>query len=114
MQAGGGIRGACFPSLHVVGAVVWSLASWRYEPRLGRLLTPIAAGVPISTVYLGYHHAVDAIAGIAIGPVLYRTATIMLRQRRGSSRVGHDPEASSDREPVSDFRKKDVFRLIAK
>lgn len=81
MQSGGGARGACFPSSHVVGAVVWTLASRRYEPALGRIIAPIAAGVPLATVYLGYHHAVDSLAGIILGLLLYRVSISILRLR---------------------------------
>lgn len=81
VQSGGGIRGACFPSSHVVGAIVWTLASRRYERALGRAFAPIAVGVPAATVYLGYHHAVDSLAGIILGFGLYRISVWIMRTR---------------------------------
>ncbi len=85
IQSGGGIRGGCFPSSHVVGAILWPLASARYEPALGRSIAPIAIGVPPATVYLGYHHAVDALAGIILGLVIYRVSVWLSALPQGSA-----------------------------
>ncbi|MFQ5853673.1 MAG: phosphatase PAP2 family protein, partial [Candidatus Binatia bacterium] len=63
VQANGSVMGGAFPSSHVSGALVWSLTAWRYNRRFGYLLLPMVLGVAISTVYLGYHHAVDPTSG---------------------------------------------------
>ncbi|MFW6198678.1 MAG: phosphatase PAP2 family protein, partial [Acidobacteriota bacterium] len=59
LQESESVTGAAFPSSHVSGSVVCTLAALRWEPRLGRVLAPLALGVAVATVYLGYHHAVD-------------------------------------------------------
>ena len=45
------------------------------------ILLPLAFGVAMATVYCRYHHAVDAIAGIFLGTVLYFTGTAILNAR---------------------------------
>jgi membrane-associated phospholipid phosphatase len=82
VQASGTVRGGAFPSSHVSGALAWSLAAWRYNRKLGYVLIPIALGVAIATVYLGYHHAVDPITGLILGLVCYRMATAILKRRK--------------------------------
>lgn len=78
-QASGGVRGACFPSSHVAGSIAWCLAVRRYDRRLAIGLMVVAAGVPVASVYLGYHHAVDAIAGIAVGFGCHKAALALAR-----------------------------------
>lgn len=62
-----GVIGAAFPSSHVAGSVACAIAAVWWMPRFGALLVPLALGLAASTVYLGYHHAVDPIAGVAWG-----------------------------------------------
>jgi membrane-associated phospholipid phosphatase len=74
-QSEGAIAGACFPSTHVSGAMAWSLAAWRYNRKLSYIMLPLALGVGLATVYLGYHHALDPIVGIVWAWAAYRIAT---------------------------------------
>lgn len=67
LQSAEGVVGGAFPSSHVAGSVACAVAAAWWLPRLGAVLLPLALGVAGSTVYLGYHHAVDAIAGIGWG-----------------------------------------------
>jgi membrane-associated phospholipid phosphatase len=97
VQAHGTVRGGCFPSSHVTAAVVWSLVAWRYYRKLGYLLSPMALGVAVSTVYLGYHHAVDPIAGMILGFICYNLALSILK-KRGEEPLTKSSELSKRRE----------------
>lgn len=81
-QSEGAIAGGCFPSTHVSGAMAWSLATWRYNRKLSYVLLPLAFGVALATVYLGYHHALDPIVGIVWAWAAYRIAVRLLGKRR--------------------------------
>jgi membrane-associated phospholipid phosphatase len=82
LQAHGTMRGGAFPSSHVAAAVVMALGGLRYNRRVGIVLVPLALGVALATVYCRYHHAVDAIAGIASGLLLYAAGTGLLKAAR--------------------------------
>lgn len=64
---GGSIRGGVFPSAHVSASTAWALIAWRAHRKSGAVVAVLAAGIAVATVYLGFHHAVDAVAGIALG-----------------------------------------------
>lgn len=87
LQSQGAIAGGCFPSTHVSGAMAWALVAWRYNRRISYVLIPLALGVALATVYLGYHHALDPIAGIALAFVAYHAGLYLLQRR------GEDPQA---------------------
>lgn len=67
LQGAESVVGAALPSSHVAGSVACAVIATWWLPRLGRVLAPLAAGVAISTVYLGYHHAVDPLLGVLWG-----------------------------------------------
>lgn len=75
------VLGAAFPSSHVSGSFVCSLLALRFAPGFGRVLLPLSLGVAVSTVYLGYHHAVDPIAGLAWGGASYALGMRWLASR---------------------------------
>jgi membrane-associated phospholipid phosphatase len=81
LQARGTVRGGAFPSLHVTAAFVTALAAMRYRKKTGLLMLFLAAGMALSTVYCRYHHAVDAMAGIVLGPCLYAIGVRILKRR---------------------------------
>ena len=93
VQASGAVRGGAFPSSHVSGALTWALVARRYRLRMGYVLMPMVAGVAISTVYLGYHHALDPILGLAWGATCYPIAVNLIRTR--GEKVSADSEAIS-------------------
>lgn len=95
LQESESVTGAAFPSSHVSGSVVCTLAALRWEPRLGRVLVPLALGVAVATVYLGYHHAVDPIAGVAWGGIAFAVGLRLLRARGEDSREPRDGTAPS-------------------
>jgi len=84
IQGHGSIRGAAFPSSHVAAAftIVW--ATLRYNKKLGLILLIFSIGVAISTVYCQYHHAVDALAGIISGTILYGVGILILKKWKSS------------------------------
>ena len=88
----GAVRGNAFPSAHVSASVAWAMVAWRYQRNLSWLLWILTAGTAFSTVYLGYHHAIDPIAGLLLGVGCYWLG-LRLVQRRGEDPL-HDPEAA--------------------
>lgn len=81
LQSSESVTGAAFPSSHVAGSVACALAARRWAPPLGVILLPLAAGVAFATVYLGYHHAIDPIAGIVWGGLAWWLAAAWMRRR---------------------------------
>lgn len=79
IQAWAGVRGAAFPSSHIAGALVWTLVALRHERKLGCVLLPLLLGVSLSTIYLGYHHAVDPLSGLLWGGICYGLGQRILR-----------------------------------
>jgi membrane-associated phospholipid phosphatase len=86
LQARGSVRGGAFPSSHVAAAFVMALSGIRYNRPVGLVLLPLAIGVAFATVYCRYHYAVDAIAGIASGLILYAVGLRLLKIRDAAGR----------------------------
>jgi membrane-associated phospholipid phosphatase len=64
----GSSRGTAFPSSHVAASVVAALCALQFQRRwLGVSAAIVATGLTIATVYGGFHYAVDALAGLALG-----------------------------------------------
>jgi membrane-associated phospholipid phosphatase len=75
----GSSPGTAFPSSHVGIAVAMTLALFREGMRAAPWVALLTTLLAIATVYGGFHYAVDAIAGVALGtaaavaaPPLYR------------------------------------------
>ena len=81
IQENESLKGGAFPSCHAAAMLVWSLIALRYLKRLGYILMPATLGVAVSTVYLGYHHAVDAIGGLILGVFCYSVALALIKYR---------------------------------
>jgi membrane-associated phospholipid phosphatase len=62
----GRIHGGAFPSAHVAGSFVATIAAYRYSRQLGHAALILALGVCVSAVYGRYHYAVDIWGGIGI------------------------------------------------
>lgn len=62
----GRIHGGAFPSAHVTGSFVATIAAYRYSRRLGHVILLLALGVCVSAVYGRYHYAVDIWGGIVV------------------------------------------------
>lgn len=88
----GAVRGNAFPSAHVSASVAWAFATWRYQRPAAWLIALLAAGTAFSTVYLGFHHAIDPMAGMLLG-VACSWIGLRLIQRRGEDPL-RDPRAA--------------------
>lgn len=62
----GSSQGAAFPSAHVGVAFAQAVLALRYLPRLAPWLFVISGALAVSTVYGGFHYAVDALAGLVL------------------------------------------------
>jgi membrane-associated phospholipid phosphatase len=82
LQAHGAVRGGTFPSSHISEALTWALLSLRYNRKIGLALLPAVLGVVVATVYLNYHHALDPIAGLLLGGLLYPLGLKIIKKRR--------------------------------
>jgi membrane-associated phospholipid phosphatase len=69
--AGGSSWGTAFPSSHIAVSWVATLVVWRDHRRAFWLLAPVAFGLALGTVYGQFHYAVDAVAGAAVGLLLF-------------------------------------------
>lgn len=81
IQASAGMAGGAFPSSHISEVFVIALVALRYAKKLGFVLLPATFGVAVSTVYLGYHHAVDPIFGFIWGGICYVITLKVLKAR---------------------------------
>lgn len=89
LQSGGASRGATFPSSHISAVFMWAFVALRYQRPLGYVLFPMAFGVSVATVYLGYHYALDPIFGFILALIFYPIALKILKSRN------EDPLTSS-------------------
>lgn len=85
IQAHGAVRGGTFPSSHISEALIWSLAAFRYNRKLGAVLLACVPAVVVSTVFLNYHYALDPIFGLVLTASLYPVGLRILQAR------GEDP-----------------------
>lgn len=65
----GGI--SAMPSMHIAIAALYTLVGWRTNRIAGVLLTLLAGVFLFSSVYLGWHYAVDGYASIVAVPLLW-------------------------------------------
>jgi membrane-associated phospholipid phosphatase len=63
----GSSRGAAFPSSHVGVSVAQTLIAWRFQRRLAPVLTVGTLLLAVGAVYGGFHYAIDAACGAALG-----------------------------------------------
>jgi len=82
IQSGGACRGATFPSSHISAVFVWSFIAFRFLRPLGYVLFLLAFCVAISTVYLGYHYALDSIFGLLLALICYPIALRIIKSRK--------------------------------
>jgi len=77
-------RSAAFPSSHVAVAVTTLWFSWRYLRPIRWVHGVLAGLLCLSTVYCGYHYAVDVPAGILIAAILVPLGHRLYRRCDGS------------------------------
>lgn len=63
----GSSRGAAFPSSHVGVALAQALLARRYLPGFALPIGVLAVGLALGAVYGGFHYAIDAVVGAAVG-----------------------------------------------
>ena len=62
----GRIHGGAFPSAHVAGSFVATIAAYRFSRRLGHAVLLLALGVCVAAVYGRYHYVVDIWGGMVM------------------------------------------------
>jgi membrane-associated phospholipid phosphatase len=89
---------SAFASLHVgVTCTILLLAYYYRLPRLTALLTVFLVGTVIATVYLGWHFAVDDVAGVLIAYLAVLLGRSLVYPGGARRRVGEDSGESSPR-----------------
>jgi membrane-associated phospholipid phosphatase len=84
---GGSSRGTAFPSSHVAASVVSALCALQYQRRIGVAVALAAAALTVATVYGGFHYAVDAAAGLALGVAAWVVSRAVWRMAGPSARA---------------------------
>lgn len=85
---GGSSPGTAFPSSHVGISVAMTVALFRERVTLAPWLAAVTALLAIATVYGGFHYAVDAVAGVALGLAAALAAPPMRARMRRAARPG--------------------------
>jgi ABC-type antimicrobial peptide transport system permease subunit/membrane-associated phospholipid phosphatase len=67
------LHGAAFPSAHLAATTIVMLALWRWHRRLFWPLAPVAIGIGLGSVYLGYHYIADVIVGTVLGAIVFHS-----------------------------------------
>jgi hypothetical protein len=62
---------AAMPSLHVALPVLYALAAWKLDRRLGILFAAYALLIFLGSVHLGWHYAVDGYVTLLIVPMVW-------------------------------------------
>lgn len=66
IQSHGSVHGAAFPSSHVAVAWIMFFTTARIYPRVAPLAVLLPAALTLSTITMGYHFSLDAVAGAAL------------------------------------------------
>jgi membrane-associated phospholipid phosphatase len=75
----GSAQGSAFPSSHVGVSVAQTLVVWRYLPRLAPVFALATLGLALGAIYGGFHYAIDAMAGVALGALAFALAPRLRR-----------------------------------
>jgi membrane-associated phospholipid phosphatase len=81
LLAAGSSRGTAFPSSHVAASVVSSLCALAFQRRVGVVAAILTVGLTLATVYGGFHYAVDAVVGLAVGLASWAASRAICRAR---------------------------------
>lgn len=77
--AGHPIGISAFPSLHNASALIFAFATWRLSRGLGIAFAVYTAIIFVGSIHLGWHYAVDGLAGLALAAVCWWVAGIAAR-----------------------------------
>lgn len=83
----GSSRGAAFPSSHVGASAAVAVATLRVLPRTGVFLAFLTAGVALGAIYGGFHYAIDAVIGAALGAAVAWAAPAAMRRMEAPGRT---------------------------
>ena len=75
------IEAGAMPSSHVACAAVVLYFAWRYAPKTRIVFATICISLMISTVYCGYHYALDVFGGLLTAAVVISLSTWACRRR---------------------------------
>lgn len=76
------LHGGAFPSAHLAATTIVMMALWRWRRPLFWPFAPVAIGIGLGSVYLGYHYLTDVAVGIALGGAVFHADRT---PRRGAS-----------------------------
>ncbi|HEU5210622.1 MAG TPA: phosphatase PAP2 family protein [Longimicrobiales bacterium] len=79
----GSAQGSAFPSSHVGVSVAQTLCVARFMPRLTLPVALLTVGLAAGAVYGGFHYAIDAIVGAALGALMVLIAPRLQRALEG-------------------------------
>lgn len=82
----GSAQGSAFPSSHVGVSVAQTLCVVRFMPRLAWPVGALTLGLAVGAVYGGFHYAIDAVIGAALGALVVLLAPRVQRllERQGA------------------------------
>jgi membrane-associated phospholipid phosphatase len=95
-----GKGGAAFPSSHVAIAIATLCFTWRYIKPLRWVHFTAAVLLSVSTVYCGYHYAVDVLAGVVTAAVLVPVGEWLATRTAGTGGEYGLPQAEEPAEPA--------------
>lgn len=70
---------SAFPSVHLSIAATCACLGFAANRALGWVLSAFAAGILAGSVHLGWHYAIDGLAGILLGVMFWRISTELTR-----------------------------------
>ena len=78
---GDGVLGgiSAMPSMHLISTVIMTLLAWRTSKMLGMAFLAFTAIIFIGSIHLGWHYAVDSIAGILLAVAFWAAAGVVAR-----------------------------------
>lgn len=85
--------GTAFPSSHVAGMTALAIAGYRwFRPKTNVVLTGLAVGMTVSTVYVQHHFAIDALVGVALATACATVAPALRKGLTGFSMKAAAPD----------------------
>jgi hypothetical protein len=90
-QTGFGSGISAFPSVHVGLAIFNALFVWEYSRRLGILAFAYAGLIEASSVYLGWHYAIDGYAAALVTVLIYVAMRQMIPDGKTATQTADPP-----------------------
>jgi membrane-associated phospholipid phosphatase len=93
---GGSSPGTAFPSSHVGISVAVTVALFRERLAAAPWVAVLTALLAVATVYGGFHYAVDAVAGVALGLIAAAIAPRLMTRMRTPRGDSAEPEPTEE------------------